>query len=103
MAAYRAQTGEVGISLPDPIAVAVALDPTLCTHAGDHFVDVEVASELTRGMTVVDRLNVAGDDRNRSLWQPLIAKNKKIRVCWTIDIPRWKDTLYHALSREAGW
>jgi purine nucleosidase len=103
MAAYRAQTGEVGISLPDPIAVAVALDPTLCTHAGDHFVDVEVASELTRGMTVVDRLNVAGDDRNRSLWQPLIAKQKKIRVCWTIDIPRWKDTLYHALSREAGW
>jgi purine nucleosidase len=98
MAAYRAQTGEIGISLPDPIAMAVALDPSLCTNTGEHFVDVEVAAELTRGMTVVDRLNVAGDDRNRGLWQPLIAKNNKIRVCWTIDIPRWKDALFRALS-----
>jgi hypothetical protein len=49
-------------------------------------------------MTVVDRLNVAEDDRNRGLW----AGNKKIRVCWTIDIPRWKDALYRALSDGAG-
>ena len=97
MAAYRAQTGEIGISLPDPIAMAVALDPSVCTHASEHFVDVEAASELTRGMTVVDRLNVAADDRNRDLWKLLIARNKKIRVCWTIDIPRWKESLYSAL------
>ncbi len=98
MAAYRAQTGEIGISLPDPIAMAIALDPSLCITGGEHFVDVEVAGELTRGATVVDRLNVAADDRNRALWNPLIAKNKKVRVCWTIDIPRWKDALYRALS-----
>jgi purine nucleosidase len=98
MAAYRAQTGENGISLPDPIAMAIALDPSLRTSTSEHFVDVEVASELTRGMTVVDRLNVAGDDRNRTVWQPLIAKDKKISVCWTIDIPRWKDALFRALS-----
>ena len=98
MAAYRAQTGESGISLPDPIAMAIALDPSLCTSTSEHFVDVEAASELTRGMTVVDRLNVAGDDRNRHVWQPLMAKNKKIRVCWSIDIPRWKDALIRSLS-----
>ena len=33
MAAYRTQTGENGISLPDPVAMAVALDPTLATSA----------------------------------------------------------------------
>jgi purine nucleosidase len=88
MAAYQAQTGEIGISLPDPIAMAVALDPSVCTNASEHFVDVEVASELTRGMTVVDRLNVAGDDRNRDLWKPVIARNQKIRVCWTPSTAR---------------
>jgi purine nucleosidase len=98
MAAYRAQTGESGISLPDPIAMAIALDPSLCSNASEHFVDVEVASDLTRGMTVVDRLNVARDDRNCNVWQPLLVKNRKIRVCWTIDIARWKDALYRALS-----
>ena len=56
MEAYRIQTGEAGISLPDPMAMCVALDPTVCTSVSAHYVDVEVCSELTRGMTVVDRL-----------------------------------------------
>src|ERR1035438_5769275 len=74
--AYRIQTGETGISLPDPIAMAVALDPTICTSASEHFVEVEVASELTRGMTVVDRLDVAADDRNREIWK----RTKRTRI-----------------------
>ena len=69
MEAYRPQTGETGISLPDPVAMSIALDPGVCTSASRHHVDVEVASDLTRGMSVVDRLNVGGDERNRPVWE----------------------------------
>src|SRR5664279_4441880 len=72
--AYKVQTGEDGISLPDPVAMSIALDPTIGTDWSEHFIDVETQSELTRGMTVVDRLNVAGDDRNRSVWAPVLKK-----------------------------
>src|ERR1700724_1996590 len=67
--AYFKQTGEKGISLPDPVAMAIALNPALCTSSSTHFVDIETSSDLTRGMTVVDRLNVAADSRNRYVWE----------------------------------
>jgi purine nucleosidase len=92
--AYRIQTGEHGISLPDPTAMCIALDPTVCTSASTHRVEVEVASELTRGMTVVDRLGVAGDDRNRAVWRG----THKAKVVWSIDNSRWKQSLYAALG-----
>jgi purine nucleosidase len=96
--AYFTQTGEHGISLPDPVAMAVALDPTIVTSQSNHFVDVETDSELTRGMTVVDRLNVAHDVRNRDVWAPQLAKGNKAEICWTIDNARWKRALYAALQ-----
>jgi purine nucleosidase len=95
--AYKVQTGEDGISLPDPVAMSVALDPTVGTEWSEHYLDVEVQSELTRGMTVVDRLNVAGDDRNRAVWAPVLQKGQKAKVCWTIDTKRWKEALFAAL------
>jgi len=95
--AYLEQTGEHGISLPDPVAMSIALDPTIVTQQSNHYVDVETASELTRGMTVVDRLNVAGNDRNRAVWAPLLRKETKAKIDWTIDIARWKKALYSAL------
>jgi purine nucleosidase len=93
MESYRVQTGETGISLPDPVAMSIALDPSICTWHSRHAVQIETASELTRGMTVVDRLNVAADGRNRDLWKhaPLAG------ICWTLDAPRWKQYLYAAL------
>jgi hypothetical protein len=48
-------------------------------------------------MTVVDRLNVAEDERNRAVWAPAIEKGRRTKVCWAIDNQRWKDALYHAL------
>jgi purine nucleosidase len=98
MEANRRQTGEIGIALPDPTAMAIALDPSICTTASRHYVDVETDSELTRGMTVVDRLGVAGDERNRAVWQPLLDRGANTIICWTIDIPRWKKLLYQSLS-----
>jgi purine nucleosidase len=98
MAAYRVQTGENGISLPDPVAMSIALDPSICTSASEHYLDIETASELTRGMTVVDRLNIADNHRNRDTWKQALDRGRKASICWTIDVPRWKQQLYSALQ-----
>jgi purine nucleosidase len=98
MEAYRIQTGATGISLPDPIAMALALDPGLALLASDHFVDVEVSGELTRGMTVIDRLGVVTDERNRDIWKLVIQGNRKTAICWSLDVEGWKNRLYRALS-----
>src|SRR5271169_2248564 len=95
--AFFEQSGERGISLPDPVAMAIALDPSIVTAQSDHYVDVETESELTRGMTVVDRLNVAHDERNRNVWAAHLAGGHKAKIFWTIDNARWKQALYTAL------
>jgi purine nucleosidase len=96
--AYKTQTGEDGISLPDPVAMSIALDPTIGVESSDHYVEIETASELTRGMTVVDRLNVSENDRNHAVWAELRARAPKTQIYWTIDVPRWKQALYSALG-----
>jgi len=77
--------------------MAIALDPTIGTNWSRHYVDVETQSELTRGMTVVDRLRVATDARNRSVWSSHVDRPPNVKVCWSIDIRRWKEQLYSAL------
>jgi len=96
-AAYKIQTGEEGISLPDPIAMAVLLDPALNVDSSRHFVEIETASEITRGMTVVDRLNVTGDGRNGAVWAETRAQAVPSEVCWKIDVPGWKKLLMESL------
>jgi purine nucleosidase len=95
--AYKVQTGEDGICLPDPVAMCLALDPSVGTEWSEHYVDVETQSELTRGMTIVDRLNVAGDERNRAVWAQALESKCKTKVCWRIDTQRWKEALFAAL------
>jgi purine nucleosidase len=95
--AYKVQTGEDGIALPDPVAMSIALDPSIGTGWSEHYVDVETRSELTRGMTVVDRLNVAADERNKAVWAPVLEKRHKAKICWTIDARRWKGALFTSL------
>jgi len=95
--AYKIQTGDDGICLPDPVAMCLALDPSIGTDWSEHYVEVETQTELTRGMTVVDRLNVAEDERNRSVWHRAIVAGWKVRVCWKIDNARWKQALHRAL------
>lgn len=96
--AYKVQTGEDGISLPDPIAMSIAIDPGIGTEWSDHFLDVETRSELSRGMTVVDRLNVAADERNLPTWSEVVQKGHKAKVCWKMDNKRWKEALFAALK-----
>ena len=55
---------QVGFDLPDPIAMAVALDPAIATRMRPMHVEVESKSDLTRGATVVDHLRVSGNQPN---------------------------------------
>ena len=77
--------------------MSIALDPTVGSQWSEHYVEVESHSELTRGMTVVDRLNVAADERNQPVWADVLRKGRKTKVCWTIDNRRWKEALFAAL------
>jgi purine nucleosidase len=97
MHGYEIQTGEIGISLPDGVAMAVAIEPAICRSKSQHYVDVECDSELTRGMTVVDKLNLADDKRNSPVWRELLAIPIKPSICWELDAGRWKELLYQLL------
>ena len=84
--AFLEQTGERGISLPDPIAMAMMLEPEMVLESSEHYVEIETRSALTRGMTVVDRLNVSGDARNEREWSEVHACAKKVKVCWKLNV-----------------
>jgi purine nucleosidase len=47
-----------GFDLPDPIAMAIALDPQVAPHSEHLYVAIESASELCRGQSVVDHVHV---------------------------------------------
>jgi purine nucleosidase len=83
--AGREIQGASGLMLPDPITMAIALDPSVCTGRSWHHVAIACADELTRGMTVVDQLNVTQERPN-------------VEVCWAIDAQRWKEILYQTLK-----
>jgi purine nucleosidase len=96
--AYFTQTGERGLSLADPTAMAVALDRNLGTKWSRHLVEVECASELTRGMTIVDRLNVAHDVNNKDAWRRALEARVATDVCWTLDAAGFKAMMIKALA-----
>ena len=90
-------SGDSGIDLPDPVAMAIALDPTICTRGSRHHVEIETESDLTRGMTVVDQLGVAHWDHNQAVWGELLEDGSNVTVCWEIDIPAFKALLKRSL------
>ena len=87
--AIREIQGENGMGLPDPVTMAIAIDPSVCTYSSRHYVDVACETELTRGMTVVDQLNVTG-------------KLPNVEVCWSIDFAKWKESLYRSLKQKTA-
>jgi purine nucleosidase len=95
--AYRVQTGEVGLSLADPTAMAVALDRSIGLSWSRHRVAIESESELTRGMTVVDRLNVSGDANNAEVWRAAAGESEGADILWSLDSRRFKAMLRAAL------
>lgn len=81
IAAIKKQSGSDRLELPDPTAMAVALDKEgIVTASARHYVEVEAESPLTRGMSVVDSLGVTGHPPN-------------CEVIQKINIPRFKQML----------
>jgi purine nucleosidase len=96
--AYHQQTGEHGIALPDPTAMAILLDPSLAIVSSEHYMDVQTDDGITRGMSVVDKLGVATDARNRALWSEVLERGRKQTVVWEMDVAGWKRALARGLS-----
>jgi len=89
-----------GIGLPDPVAMAIALEPEIAIRTSRHAVEIECDSPLTRGMTVVDALDVVprklGDS---SGWTPAaVSGPPNASIVWQIDVARFKQRLFRALA-----
>jgi len=79
--------------------MAVALDRTVGLSWSRHRIAIETQSELTRGMTVVDRLNVSADANNAEVWDAAAGEHEAADIVWTIDSSRFKA---YAESRFGG-
>ena len=63
--AYLRQFRErIGYLLPDPLAMAITLEPDIILNAEEHYVTVEVRGEFTRGQTVIDYFGLKGQESN---------------------------------------
>ncbi|MFW2334944.1 nucleoside hydrolase [Ilumatobacter sp.] len=60
----ESETKLAGFDLPDPIAMAYAIDPLVATETLHLNLKVEVGSGLTRGMVVMDLLGLTGGEPN---------------------------------------
>ena len=78
---YAIDTGLAGFDLPDPVAMAVALDPSIVTAATDEWLVVGLDGP-TRGCTIPDR-RFGRPDPN-------------IRVVWAVDEAAFKSRLFAA-------
>jgi purine nucleosidase len=84
LARQRTPAGvQSGASVPDGVAMVVALEPAALTQSGHYFVDVETHGELTTGETVVDRRGILGHPPNAT-------------VAHAIDTGRFKDMVREA-------
>jgi purine nucleosidase len=85
------KSGYSGAAMYDPLAVGIALDPTLGTLKEMH-VDVETEGEFTRGETVANRM---GSDENSVLHgdhyeiEGVIELKPNARVCLASDADRF--------------
>lgn len=83
--AIKAQSGADRLELPDPTAMALAIAPGVATRRSTHHVEIEAGSELTRGMSVIDALDVTGEPPN-------------VDVVWEIDVDRFKRMIFDAAA-----
>jgi len=98
LAAHERLAGDAALDLPDPVAMAVALDPEICTRRSRHYVDIETESELTRGMVVIDALDTGDKVDDWPEGGPKLSLTQKIDVCWKLDSSAFKRLLLRSLA-----
>jgi purine nucleosidase len=52
------------LSVPDPLALAVAIEPDIVQRSETRFIEIELAGQMTRGQTVIDWYNLTGKPEN---------------------------------------
>jgi len=87
--------GDPGMTLHDPTAMAIALDPGISARSGRYRVDVELHGELTRGMTVVDERNVIGTQE--VFTDEWVVRTPNVLVHHALDTAAWKRLLFDSL------
>ncbi len=78
-----------GFDLPDPITMAVAIEPEVATRVERRHVVVETSGDHTTGATLVDHLGVTGEPPN-------------VDVVLAADRDRFRAMLLHAGAARAG-
>ena len=79
----RNETRLEGFDLPDPLAMAIAIDPSMVLREAQHFVDVIHGDSPARGQAIVDGRNAG--------------KKANCRVIYEVDRERFLDLLHAAL------
>ena len=74
--------GDPGLGLPDPVAMAVALNPAVTTKVSRHNVQVVIEGPA-RGMTIVDQLHVGESEPH--IDEHWSHTERNINVIWEID------------------
>jgi purine nucleosidase len=74
-----------GFDLPDPIAMAVALDPTIITLSKPLSVEIETGDGLCRGQSVVDHLMLTDNPANAD-------------IVFEVSREKFLQILYHAVQ-----
>lgn len=75
-----------GIDMPDPVTMAVAIEPEIALEAADRYVAVETRGEHTTGATLVDHLGVTGKAHqlpSGDPCRPRLVRGHADRGCWT--------------------
>ena len=83
--AWSRERGRPKLLIADALAMAVALQPDIVTHAEEHHVGVELDGRLTRGATVVD-------------WQDRLGKRANAHIVLDVDQARFEGLLASAVG-----
>jgi purine nucleosidase len=87
---WREFFGLVGFPMDDVIAVAMAIDKTLCGMSGPLHVDVALEGDLTRGQTIAFE--------GRQIFSPEFSHPPRSRICRTIDGKRFMKLFKETVS-----
>lgn len=72
-------------SVPDPLALAVALEPDIVLKSEHRYIEIELAGQMTRGQTVVD-------------WYNLTGKPGNVEIVYEIDRDRFWELMKQAVA-----